>query len=307
MKKIIYFLFLIAIIGCYKTAGQSISLEPSEPRGPYGFIYDPDILLRPFQIVYAEQASRIGDSINLAPLHHLSVNDTVQLNDSSYLILAHYSGLFLEFKGDATLIISEISDSLIRDFNINPENVKFRTNVELLYSNKQSPKTCRATAARSYRLPIEFVLPQRRIELSKNFSELCVSWSSNIINVSDHTFNFRIKNIFDQQLDVIEVKGNKIDLNLSKYNNEQNLFVIKVEDKNNPEIQSSDFGIKVNEQYYYFPNSCNFDSALKAIEMGYHIESNHCYFEATEYYELASKLSDHKIFKELLNNHINRQ
>ncbi|MEQ8809741.1 MAG: hypothetical protein RIE59_11785 [Imperialibacter sp.] len=87
---------------------------------------------------------------------------------------------------------------------------------------------------------------------------------------------------------------------MSRQYKDNTLLIVNVRDGNDSTFRSSDIGIMLGPEYFYMPRDCELMSPVKALEMGYYLESTLYGVDATEYYELAAELSDRPIFDEFL-------
>ena len=127
------------------------------------------------------------------------------------------------------------------------------------------------------------------------------------MDLKPKTFEVQIKNIFDELLEIIETENTDINLNLSQYDSDVGLYIVRVYDKDNHEISTPDIGISTRWEHHFTPKACDLYTAVKALEMAYYLDKNRYYFDAAEYYELATELSDRLIFTEILNHYRNRK
>tara|TARA_R110001606_G_scaffold360056_1_gene512675 strand:+ start:83839 stop:84588 length:750 start_codon:yes stop_codon:yes gene_type:complete len=234
-------------------------------------------------------------------LQFLSTSDTVQLSDSGYLILVHHSGLFLEFDQDTTISVSELALQITDQLNIVPRDIKARAAIQLLFSNKPGIRYwATGPVERNSYSPVWFSIPSSRsIDISPNKPELCVSWRCS--DLKEHeAFIVQVKNIFDENIWELEVDGTSITLDLSQQFKDNRLLIVNVRDRNDSTFRSSGIGIKLGPEYFYTPRACELMSPVKALEMGYYLESSSYGIDATKYYKLAAELSDRPIFDEFL-------
>jgi hypothetical protein len=297
MKNIYYLILLIHLAGCSRYPSRTV---------PTGYISESNITGRPFQVVFADQTHKVGDSTQLAKLDYLSSYDIIRIENSGYIILAHFTGLFLEFEGDTIIDMSELSEMTSQQLNIDPNTIKHRTNIQLLFQDERKNNYYQGAVSRCVSHPMAIVSPiSTTTEISATTPEICISWEYSMAQRPEE-FEVKIKNIFDEPLDTVRTSETRLSLNLSNYEHER-LVIVGVSDKNESEIQTQEIGIKIGKQHYFTPQSCDLKSALKVLEMAYYLESHRYYFDATHYYKLASELSDRTIFDELLEHYENRK
>ena len=286
---------------------MSVALEIRVKRVPSGFITEPNILDKPFQVVHAERTHKVGDAVQVTRLQHLFSNDLVKLENSGYLLMAHFTGKFFEFEGDTTIDISELAERASQELNINPNAVEHRTDIQLLFQDKRKYDYYPRAVSRCLSYPMAMITPvTNTVEISATTPEICISWEYSV-NPKPELFEVQIQNIFDETLDTFSTENAELTLSFSQYEYDVGLYILKIYDSKNPEIDAPDIGIKVGNEHYFIPQTCNLNTAGKALEMAYYLETNRYYFDATEYYERASELSERPIFTELLNHFKNRK
>lgn len=258
--------------------------------------------------MHAERTHKVGDSVQLTQLQLLFSNDLVNLENSGYLLMAHFTGKFFEFEGDTIIDISELAERTSQELNINPNAVEHRTDIQLLFQDERKFDYYPGAVSRSVNYPMAIITPvTRTAEISATTPEICISWDYSM-NSKPESFEIQIQNIFDESLDILSTEKPELTLNFSQYEYEVGLYILKIYDSKNPEIvDAPEIGIKVGNEHYFIPQTCNLNTAGKALEMAYYLEANRYYFDASEYYDRASELSERPIFTELLNHYQNRK
>jgi hypothetical protein len=298
VKNLHFFTLIVILASCARYPSRTV---------PTGFNAEPNILDKPFQVVHAERTRKVGDSIEVRRLQHLFSNDLVKLENSGYLLLAHFTGRFFELEGDTIIDISELAEQTSQELNINPNAVKHRTDIQLLYRDERKFNYYPGAVSRCVSYPMALISPATNTaEIFATKPEICISWEYSM-NTKPESFEIQIKNIFDESLDTLSTENSELTLNLSQYEYEVGLYILKIYDSQNLEIQAPEIGIKVGKEHYFVPKTCNLNTAVKALEMAYYLETNRYYFDATKYYELATELSERPIFDELLEHYKRRK
>jgi len=298
MKKVaILFFFVIVLFGCSRYPRRS----DSSP-----FLLDLHTTTQPFQVIHSDGVYNLRVRTDLSRFQLLSLADTLQLADSSYLLLAHHSGLFLEFEGDTVLNVSQLAEHVAHQLNILPNVKKTRAIIRLLFSDTRNRNYPTGAVLRCVSYPIEFILPiSTTSDISANKPEICLSWETRDGN-QHKEFVVQIKNIFDELIGEYEVGLSETSLDLSKYSIDNRLLIVNVSDRNDSTFRSPDIGVKIGREYVYAPKLCELYSAAAALEIGFHMESNGYSFDAAKYYKLAAELSDRSIYSEVLTHHRRR-
>ena len=259
----------------------------------------------PFQVLSVEGGRRKGDALPLEPLEKLSIYDSIKLDSSGYMILVHYTGRFLAFEGEISISISDQSKLISEQQNIGWKYEISRAGVRRLFSTEKFPRMSRGAVDRSWGEKINIISPAiRAADISENKPQVCLLWEP--VSPQPNPYMLNIKNIYDQVVDEFEVDGTSFNLDLSKYQIKPPLYLITVYDKYDHEYSSPEIGFKLGEQYQYTPFKCEMNSASEALEMGFYLESNGYYAESTQYFQLATLLSERPVFIEFLNYHAQR-
>lgn len=298
--KIQYWSILVLIL-------LSCKRSPSH-TAPSGFISELNISSKPFQVIHAEKSRKLGSAIELKRLQYLSDYDIIKLEKSGYLILAHFTGMFFEFEGDTLIDISALSRHTSQVLNIDQSKISDRRDIQCLFQDEckfgyLTGATCRPTPPTLTMVsPTTFSIP----EISATTPEICILWKD-LEDQKSKSYEIQIKNIFDEVLETLIVKNPELNLNLAPYESPIGLFIINISDDENHEISASEMGITVGNQHYFTPKTCTINTAAKALEMAYYLETNHYYTDATEYYKRATELSDKPVFALLLKHHERRK
>jgi hypothetical protein len=88
-------------------------------------------------------------------------------------------------------------------------------------------------------------------------------------------------------------------VDFSKYSEAEGLFIVSIEAKDDPDWRSMHMGIRLGEEYQKQLDICNIKTAVRALEAAWMYENNLAILEAGKYYELASQLSEYKVYSEI--------
>ncbi|WP_416865545.1 MAG: hypothetical protein ACMVP2_24700 [Imperialibacter sp.] len=297
IRILIFMMLSMAAIGCTRIRGSSSHQV---------HFYDHETDKKPFKVVHAQDAILSNEDSSLVRFRLLSMGDTIILSSESYLILAHHTGHFLEFSGDTVIAISNIAENIANQLNIIPDQGAPRIDFEGLFSADHSRMHNTGAVVRCVSYPIEFVLPIAGVQtISRKNPTLCLMWEARDMDL--HTsFKVEISDIFEEKVDLIEVNGYSTTVDFSKFMEHGSLFIVNVCDVTDSDFRSYDVGIKIEREYNYLPEMCEPILAVKALEMGFHLEFSSYYPDATKYYQLAADLSNEPIFDELLALHRQR-
>lgn len=261
----------------------------------------------PFQVLTCSKARLIGDTIQLERFQYIQSSSFIEVEENGHLILVHFSGHFLEFEKDTLLDMSIISRGLLRRLNIEYLDVKYRPDLSTFFLNEHIRKSQHlATGVRYCIGPtgIQFLHSSELTDISLNDPKICLQWKNIDNDIDTANYIITIKNIFNEPLDTLYSQENILDLNLSKYNDEEKLYIIRVFEENmNNSWSSQDIAIRLHKEPIYWPKSCEIKTAIEALEYGFFLEHNNEYLLAGKYYKLASDLSDRPIFSQLYDNY----
>ncbi len=294
MRKYLIICLSLLILGCSK--------YPTSKSTPYGYYNDRGAPSRPFQILYGSKARKLGDSVEVSRYQFVGNSDLIRLEKSGYIILVHYTGLFLEFENDTLIDVSLVHNQIANQLNLDTTKIWFRPNLATLFTKSQIRKA-RANAVGSFYCDptdeLYFTHSSGRTEISVNDPKLCIRWESLEPTMQEHSYSILIRNIFDENIDTIRTKDKTASLDLSVYKNDEGLFILKVYRDDDLEFSTRDIGVVMKKENLYWPKSCEIRSAVKALEMGYFLENERRHKEAGEYYLLAKEMSERPFFKEI--------
>lgn len=222
------------------------------------------------------------------------------MDTSGYLILVHYSGKFIEFKGERLISIKEESTLVNEEYHAIVSSESARVDIEKLFSTQQTYlRSSTGAVSRHWSSEMDIILPFLSIsEMSAKNSKFCLMWNPNSFNSRHYVIEF--KNFHDQIIEKFETDRTSFNIDLSHYDYNPNLFLITVYDQDDREYATNEIGIKLGDQYSYTPCKCEIESALDALEMGFYLDAYSYSPMARKYFQLAVALSDHPIYEEFL-------
>lgn len=265
----------------------------------------------PFTVVYAENVKKVGSLDTLGTLEDLGSEIILNLNDSSHLILGHYSGLLIEFNQDTLIDINELSALVNRQLDIESNEGSKRAIYNLLYSNNSSLSTKRRQGVvhRCFEGNITYKFPaitqSYQVGIPKSSPKICLEWVTQEKH-KELNITLEVRSIFNELIDSYKVSDTSGLLDLSNYESESNLYVIELKDTTN-ELFSIPIGIQLDSGIEYIPSNCDINTSIEALQTAYYLESHQFYYDAGDYYELAADLSNKKFYKLMLENYRNRQ
>ncbi|MEQ8534920.1 MAG: hypothetical protein RIB86_23910, partial [Imperialibacter sp.] len=257
---------------------------------PEGY-YKSDVRTFPFQVLISQSCTDLSNSRTIKHLDFVPGTGRLKL-DGGHLILVHFSGKFIEFKGDTIVDLASLSDRLSR--LLKPGNKFYRPEIDFLLSTKSQVGVFDGASG------IVLVADQVTAIPETDEKEYCLSW---IIRASDRIpekYSIKLINIFGERLDSIVTDKMSIKLDLSKYGDGPQLFIVNVSDTDSPDYRSSDIAIRVGMDYFNINNSCNPTTAIEALEVAFHIERKYyATKESYPYFQLAAELSGDSIYSDL--------
>lgn len=298
-----YWLLAIVIFsGCSHKVNYDPKPITSRAKVSKRFKKKTSINENPFQVVYADNVSNIYTGLPLKRLSKLSINDTIKIENSGHIIMAHFTGLFLEFEKDTTLVIAQLANKIKQRMGFNPELTKQRFIIDQLFQNENLKKRVSAIGAVSRPWPsyLKFVLPYSDHNSSIVNQQVCLIWENTDPEYKSASYDLAVKSMFNDVLDKISTKGKYLNMDLSKYANKESLYIIRLSAPND-EQQNDTVILSNNENPVYSPTYCEAKTALEALELACHLEMGYGYKTSIKYYELAAQLSDKPIFNEILN------
>ncbi len=266
----------------------------------------------PFQVLHAENA-KLSSGKELKSLDMISIEETIHINNDGYLALIHETGIPIEFS-DTTVVLKELHSIL------NPPSAKslstFQKSVSLDYlfvfqsAEAKRMRLSHMGASHDDRLAYVIYPPliNGRIYFSK---DVMIVWKPNI----GTEIIVKVMNVYDEKLRSYEVKDNlvlipEVELN---YQNVNCIITFSPPTEKERKGKTSESQIVHFISRFYtnkidFPYSAEVKTPAAALMTGYFFElaSWEASEEARSYYELATRLSDNKFYKEMLSNYLKR-
>jgi len=139
------------------------------------------------------------------------------------------------------------------------------------------------------------------IEVAENH---CLFWRHADLLNEGEKFSVSVKTFFNELLIEKEVTGNHVILHLEDFEVPENLYLVKVrtvqKQKGQETCQSEELALRLKKKpNIYIPDACGTITAIKALEIAYHLELYGSYQQAGVYYRRARELSMKKqVFNE---------
>jgi hypothetical protein len=253
-----------------------------------------DIGEYPFQVLYAENTKSSFTLNVLDTLEKVYYKDIIQLN-KGHLILVHFTGKFLEFVGDTTVDVGLINNNLIENLQKKPS--WSRPNIGDLYLDYEISNVVLDGCTDVSIVYLNSGMGNK----IRSQQDYCARW----IPLSEHeidTFLVEIKSIFDESIDEIVTSNTELAIDFSIYENESELYIIRVSDKHNSNWNSGYYAVGIEDLRLHSGQvKCKFTSAISALEYGFMTEHHHCLglSEAEQFYESAASLSEKEIYRNL--------
>lgn len=266
-----------------------------------------------FQVLYAEKAS-LNNGTTLKSLDKLT-DETIHVSDSGYLVLIHETGIPVEFSSDTTILLKELHSIL------NPPSAKslsdFQKSIGLDYlyvfqsAEAKRMRQSRMRPINDDRLARSIYPPLINSRIYFD-DDVKVVWQPGFIGIE---IMVKVINVYDDELRSYEVKDRFV-LIPEEELNYQNIdciitFAPATEKRRKGKASKSGIGNFISRFYTNkidFPYSAKIKTPAAALMAGYFFEL--AYWEASEeaqsYYELATRLSDKKFYKEMLSNYLKR-
>jgi hypothetical protein len=285
----------------------------------------------PFQVLYAEN-TKLSSGKELKSLDMVSDKETIKISEGGYLVLIHETGIPVELTGDTTALLNEIHSILdpplsektrkkITKGKVSNIRHSYQRTAGLSYLFITNPVEARKTQLNltgacsdcSPNNGIEYPpLIDRRIYFD---DEVKITWNTrHLTNKPEPLTEFvvRFKNLFDDEVKSIKVVGKELILPKSEmielFKEEPNIIFYVTDSYQ----QGLPDGVIISPFYtkaFQFPYSAKIKTPAAALMAGYFFElaSWEASEEAKSYYELATRLSDNKFYKEMLANYHKRQ
>jgi hypothetical protein len=249
------------------------------------------------RVLCADSSSIVGNQLNV--LDELYEGDIV----TSYgtLILIHRTGKLVEIKGDTSVNISELSQAILQTLDMRSCDNEWPY-LERLF------KTSRVrTGAVTAGLPdIKWVFPNDRISANPRQNVVLI-WDP--YEESAQEFELQFKTIFDDLIgEPYKWHQNRLVLPLDTFKLSEDLqyLLIDVRVANDQYMHGAQVGIEFSETSHALPDTFEANTAIKALEIAFHLELNGGWEYATSYFELAAELSEHPFYQQMLTTHLKR-
>ncbi|MEM9327316.1 MAG: hypothetical protein AAGA85_16740 [Bacteroidota bacterium] len=252
----------------------------------------------PFQVIHSKGVVSKSLSLPLSDLNYVHVDDSLGLQQG-HLIIAHQSGVFFEFEGDTTVLISE----LLQHPRIARSDCDLNQRFAMLHETrwkKTKGVTSGAVLISRPRSPINLKLPSRSIDVPS--PKTCFQWSTE--GNLKGPFTVELRDIFNNILDWHRTDNLWLDVDLSSYENESGLFILRVFHANNPEVISDTYGLQLSlNGCRNYLRSCRFSKPVDALEAAFLYETSYNDLkEAHRLYVKAKHTSAQPIYDKLLSN-----
>ena len=269
---------------------------------------DPPVHEFPFQVVYAENVTRISSGEPVQQFEFIGRDEVLQLV-SGYMILAHYSRKLYEFEGNELVDIYTIAEDMEKSYELTEDRYSLNKLFRIKEKNEFDEMRRympRAAVSDQYEQPITLIIPS--IYNSYFFSpatELCLSWKVRAGENHDNVFRIEVVNMYDQIIYNEEVTGFNHLLDLDPFMGEE-MILIKISSAS-LDYKTEMIPIRFQEHPDYKPNYCFPMSAVNALEMALFVEEYVIFGNEEYFYNLATQISDRQIFKDFYQNYLERK
>ncbi|MEL6537353.1 MAG: hypothetical protein AAFQ98_18165 [Bacteroidota bacterium] len=224
---------------------------------------------------------------------------SLRLGPNGYLALYNADGAYRVWEGPQT-----IADSMLEEFSPTGRTLNLRLTWEALmhdqpYAREAQPQAIHA----GYDPPpdIPLILPVRN-EIKVLYKEICLWWETDSLHPTE-PYKLLIYNLFDEPLDSLYVPGNRVQLDLSSYD-EDVLFQIQIlghQGKTSDRIYVIMVPPEERQQAALSYTACDPKDPMQALVMAYYLErkANSAQY-ALPYYQLAAELSGRESFRVFL-------
>lgn len=212
--------------------------------------------IHPFQVLFVDSATYLDKPREVEQFDFINKYDLI--DNKGRLVLVHYSGLILEFES-GTLSLREISNKHVlrryckRPILSDPSNYEDRSTNRGQHLAKESVShLCIASYFEAY-LSFPFQKEANGMTLSEDVKELAFEFET---LTRGREFSIYVKNIFDETIEVIDVKDPLIIVSVPP-NLEDNTLLFQVESKGE----------------YTLPYAVKFDDKLEKSKYDYLLEA----------------------------------
>lgn len=247
----------------------------------------------------------------------LAGGDELIASNGAYIGLMHKSGKTLEVRTSGTKKVSDLEKLVsTKTASVSSRYAQFLAEKmnEKEKPGYRSRLNATGAAKRGSEGNIEMLVPADATVVGDN---AIISWERPS-DIEDNTYIVIVKNIFDEEIMKEEVAGNSINLDFTteQMQNEEGLYIINVQTKENKDISSADIGLKrlTGEDAISYQEGANElsadldqDSPLGKIILASFYEENGLVVDALTQLEEAIKMSPEvDDFKELRKDLIER-
>jgi hypothetical protein len=214
-----------------------------------------------------------------------------------YLHIVHYYGQPFTFEGDTIVNLKSLDEKLT---SVSYPITMSRPPIEKLFRNE--PFGAAVSAIHDYD-PLFVYPPPLATLMHSEADDLCLRWKAGSKN-----YRLDVKNIYDDSLRTYFVDTNQFTLPstlFSELKTDLNMLILSITFDNKRQSDISCRLLKNTDIHGLF--QCDVKSAVEALLIGYYNENASLLDEAQQYYEFATKASDHEVFKEALNHFKNRR
>lgn len=244
--------------------------------------------LFPFQVLHTENAFHDEFGTTIKQYSFLEADQKIYLNDG-HIVFVDYHGEFYELEGSSVNDLKALSDSLeVEELTRLDFKPLFQT------SEKHPSNFYTGTISTRRAKPITFNSTEEyeRLVVPENVPVRLSWFVSNRVKASGK-FTISFFNIFDEVIKVFETDTTFIEIDLERIENDSELYLLKVTDKSDYNIYSSQMAIEVDNGP---------ENAAEALQRGYKYERVREYKLARKFYQLATELSDRQVYQNILEN-----
>lgn len=250
-----------------------------------------------FKLLYADSATVNGTKLERD--QELSIGESVR--SYGLMILVHRTGKFIAFEGDMVVNVAGSNSSILQSLQMDECTNDFPS-LDLLFSSKNLRYRLGAVTAG---MPdVEWVVPSNNRLIAHPKQEIALLWKPYQRDVK--AFEFRVNSMFDDPIvKPRQLSDNRLVLPLDTFTVEEDIpyILVGVRSLNDEYSRVKEIGVKLSKTSYFMPDTFEFNSATKALEIGFYLEENRACEYALPYFEKALELSDHPFYKEMLANH----
>ena len=216
---------LIIVIGCISCTQSNYPSTISSNYDSEYFTLDNNLDQFPFQVIDSKLSRKIGTQDQLNQLDTLNISDIIKVENGGHILLAHYSGLFLEIEGDSLFSVSEASSVVAKYLHISNDSASYRVQLAQLYSKS---KLYSKEAILRHSGPIWVLYPfdfnNHTISITPEDQGFCLFWEYDVLFDKRKPVELRVVNIFNELQDKFPLNNDrKIQLDMSQFKTESNI------------------------------------------------------------------------------------